>query len=750
VDANNFREMLGKSRRTSQQPSPIGATPDKPSQTKMPAIHRTISAPVSSTSFVKETPPVSKKSALRQVENSTPSGLEISVVEETQMLDTPSGTPRPGTERRTVSDPALGAGFLKLNHSAGIESMLGRKRLNTAADNTSSKKKARKSTTIKLVPEGQRIFENQVFYWVPPNEKDSLRKRRITKARERGATWTQELIPETTHIVVDEHLTYKDVINFLKLESIPQNMILVYDKYVVECIAEKFLLDHDQKQYEVREPGGIGAMLPPVGTESQVSDVSLKVKGFHASKKPGFSSSETPPRSQVVMSEDTPQSPMARPAEAVALYSVGTNQDLQIHNSGSEDVAGSPFISDEFDDIIQQARVHEALYLSEEGEESESIDSGSDSDSRRSNLHTSRKHAGNGTQKNVLNQDNFSCMKGGTGNITTSNPNWQTIELLQQMSDHYERIKDQWRHRAYQKTIGVLKKLPNKVYTYDEAIELPGVGDRLAKKIEQIALTGRLKRLDYAQQEPGDATLQLFMKIYGVGLSQGGKWVQQGYKSLQDLMANAKLNDNQRIGIEHYEDLNTRIPRDEVTALGEVVKTATASIDPKVQVIIGGSYRRGAATSGDIDCLMTKPGTSKETDLLPLMRELVQHLTESGFLVCSLAAPSDTGSKWHGCCVLPGSPKPIWRRIDFLLVPETQLGAALIYFTGDDIFNRSIRLLASKKGCRLNQRGLYKDVMRGPGRAKMTEGLLIEGADERKIFEALGVPYRPPEQRICS
>ena len=75
-----------------------------------------------------------------------------------------------------------------------------------------------------------------------------------------------------------------------------------------------------------------------------------------------------------------------------------------------------------------------------------------------------------------------------------------------------------------------------------------------------------------------------------------------------------------------------------------------------------------------------------------------------------------------------------WRRIDFLLVPWDEMGAALIYFTGNDIFNRSIRLLASRKGMRLNQRGLYKDVMRGKGREKITEGELLESKSEKRIF----------------
>jgi len=128
---------------------------------------------------------------------------------------------------------------------------------------------------------------------------------------------------------------------------------------------------------------------------------------------------------------------------------------------------------------------------------------------------------------------------------------------------------------------------------------------------------------------------------------------------------------------------------------------------------------------------------------------LINELTRIGFLQCGLAVPHgrDDGSKWHGASKLKdGLP---WRRIDFLIVPWAERGAALLYFTGNDIFNRSIRLLASRKGFRLNQRGLYKDVLRGPRRQRITDGALVEGESEEKIFELLGVPFRPPEQRCC-
>jgi DNA polymerase IV len=128
--------------------------------------------------------------------------------------------------------------------------------------------------------------------------------------------------------------------------------------------------------------------------------------------------------------------------------------------------------------------------------------------------------------------------------------------------------------------------------------------------------------------------------------------------------------------------------------------------------------------------------------------QLMPALFTQGFLQVGLAVTSrDDGTKWHGASCLPHL--QIWRRIDFLYVPSEELGAALIYFTGNDIFNRSLRLLASKRGLRLNQRGLYSDVLRGKGRVKLTEGTLLEGKSERRIFEILGVPWRPPEHRIC-
>ena len=82
------------------------------------------------------------------------------------------------------------------------------------------------------------------------------------------------------------------------------------------------------------------------------------------------------------------------------------------------------------------------------------------------------------------------------------------------------------------------------------------------------------------------------------------------------------------------------------------------------------------------------------------------------------------------------------RRLDILGVPFDELPAALIYFTGNSYFNRSMRLKARHLGYRLNQRGLYKDVSRARDGTKLTEGQKIDCKTEEEILRILGVPWR--------
>ncbi|KAF5673984.1 DNA polymerase IV [Fusarium circinatum] len=649
-------------------------------------------------------------------------------------------------------------------------------------------KKRKRESIVKLKPESEQIFKGLTFHYVPDDDVAPARRFRITKAREFGATWVRT--PRiATHIVVEKHIQYKDIESVLKNTNRNLPPKVVNEEYPIDCIQFKALLQCSQKKYRltgqpiVQEEDNS----PLVPSSSGEPKESLQVKPHHRnSKKWDFvpltgtpeRSEESPHHSQVA------ETPIPADSQPVVL-------DLQEMASSHCTASERPTISrqnptifvqepcgsmqrpdedrhkDELSEYIKIMSEYKDLPLdvddddvqtaTEMGDLESEEQSLSGSEDERANKRRSRRKI-RSDRKDIAFEDRFSCNSAGVKDAKAGNPNSRTIEVLQSMTDYYTRVNDHWRTTAYRKVISTLKRQETKITTADEAQRLPSVGPRLAQKIEEIVTTDRLQRLEYAQKEPMDEALQLFLGIYGVGNSQAQQWLAQGFRTLDDLKASAKLSPNQLIGIEHYDDFNTRIPRREIEALGAIVKRGAQRVDPQVELIIGGSHRRGAETSGDIDFIITKPNTESSAELRPFLDSLVQLLETEDFLVARLASSRSVsdGSKWHGCCVLPKISgfneehyRAVWRRIDFLLVPESEMGAALIYFTGNDIFNRSMRLLASKKGMRLNQRGLYKDVMRGPQRVKVTEGELVEGRDERKIFDILGVKWREPHERWC-
>ncbi|EHL02408.1 putative DNA polymerase lambda [Glarea lozoyensis 74030] len=620
-----------------------------------------------------------------------------------------------------------------------------RKRIGEAVAEKS--KKSSRVSDIKLVPENQRIFQDKTFFYIPNDAIASARKFRIDKARKYGATWTQEFGTGVTHVVVDKNLKYQDVLAYMKssfnVDGIPEDMMLVNELYPLECIEHRFLVPPDQKLYMVEGSESVLGQKeqPPILNPKAGNLVDVRLPKEDSEERPG-----TP-----VVEEATQET---SPSESLP-------KALNNTSDGTEVIDNPPprkyaDFGTEFNEVINIARNTRFVALDDEESDSRlGPDNSEDSDSEREASQAkavakSKKRPR--SRQGGLHKDNFSCMKGGTGSASGKNPNDDCINAFLELAAFYERIRDTFRNMSYRKGATALRSQTRKITDYDEAREIFGIGHSLATKIVEFHRRGRLAKLEYTKLDGRDSIVQKFMKIYGVGASQADKWVDQGHKTLEDLVANVPLTENQKIGIAHYEDFNIRIPREEMHALGDIVKQAVAKIDPKVEATMGGSYRRGAKTSGDIDFMLTKPGTTSTLELLPFLHSLVTYLQNTGFLVAALAVPSyrsaDAGSKWHGACKLPDN--PIWRRIDLLLVPASEWGAALIYFTGDDIFNRSLRLLASKYDMRLNQRGLYEHCMRGKGRVKLTEGTLIKGLDERGIFERLGVPWRPPEERILN
>ncbi|KIX95628.1 uncharacterized protein Z520_08748 [Fonsecaea multimorphosa CBS 102226] len=569
-----------------------------------------------------------------------------------------------------------------------------------------------KRVKMKSIPGDEQIFKGLVFFFVPNNDDDSGTRIRIHQAIQYGAQWAHEFWEGVTHIIVtQDDLDMISVAKSLPSRQIPKGPVLLRQKWLFESWRSGFLLETHWNRFQVAGPDNVtetsrSSTLPTMnnGATTHVSNVdrsfpiaNIMESTIQPQGEPRSKTKDLQPKAAEKIEEDALDS---------AIKDVQNGAGPQLHLASDEDSG---------DDDKPESR--------------------SMLDQARNNGKPPGKTAG------------FLCMERHDGRTHNENLNAETMEKLQEMATSYDQTGDQWRTKAFRQAIGKLRKQSQMIRTSHQARAV-GIGESIGAQIEEIVSTGKYRRLEYAQNDPRNQIIKLFMGVYGAGETTAKMWIAKGYRSLEDVYQKAELTVSQRVGIEHYEDFQQRIPRTEVEQHAAVVEKALKAADPNFQLIIGGSYRRGSKDSGDIDCIIFMPEAGISHIRTLMLDTVIPKLMAQGFLKVALAAghhSSDDSSKWHGASALPGS--NVWRRIDFLFVPWTELGAALIYFTGNDLFNRSIRYLAGQKQMRLNQRGLFKDVMRGHGRRRINDGTLLEGHDERRIFEILGVPYRPPEER---
>ncbi|EXX61016.1 Pol4p [Rhizophagus irregularis DAOM 197198w] len=452
--------------------------------------------------------------------------------------------------------------------------------------------------------------------------------------------------------------------------------------------------------------------------------------------------------------------------ECVSSLESNINNDTSFTDSTNNDTTCNVMSDDPLSEMIAETKrlVEAGLYVDDEGDDDESTQSNNtttdlneeienlneevvtDSNNSETNSGETNEQTNNSTEtktssfkaKNFRGQNSFACMHSHSYGETNNNPNKLIIEKLQVLLDHYTRMKDEWRILSYRKAISAIKKYKKPITSYEEAKKIPGIGLRTAEKIAEIIDTGNLKRIDSFSE--GDDIIKKFGNVYGVGPSIAMKWYVKGYRTFEDVLKDEKLTRNQISGILYYDDLQKRIPRDEVTKISEWVTRAALSIDPKLECITGGSYRRGNPDCGDVDIMITRNDSDGTTHLGVLSR-LVEILRDQGFLTHELVQHNgeSLSAKFMGICKLP---EGVHRRLDIFMVPYNEMGAALLSYTGNDIFNRSMRLMARKKKMCLNQHGLFMNVSRGRDGIKYSEGKIIAQKTEKEICDALGVPWR--------
>uniref|UniRef100_A0A674MNN8 DNA polymerase n=1 Tax=Takifugu rubripes TaxID=31033 RepID=A0A674MNN8_TAKRU len=293
------------------------------------------------------------------------------------------------------------------------------------------------------------------------------------------------------------------------------------------------------------------------------------------------------------------------------------------------------------------------------------------------------------------------------------------------------------KYNAYRKAASTISKYPSKIRNGEEAKKLDGVGAKIAEKIDEFLQTGKLRKLEKIRNDDTSTSINLLTRVTGIGPAAARKFFEEGVKTLEDLKKiEHKLNHHQKIGLMYFEEFEKRIPRVEMEKM-EVIQHSDHDVDSHVP------HAPGAASSGDIDILLTHPDFTSETEKQPkLLHAVVDHLESIGFVTDTL---SKGDTKFMGVCQLQESDDDeeeyLHRRIDIRLIPKDQYYCGVLYFTGSDIFNKNMRTHALDQGFTLNEytiRPLGVTGMAG-------EPLMVNS--ERDIFDYINYRYREPKDR---
>lgn len=302
--------------------------------------------------------------------------------------------------------------------------------------------------------------------------------------------------------------------------------------------------------------------------------------------------------------------------------------------------------------------------------------------------------------------------------------NENLAKILDEMAIEYR--ADKWRKKAYMDAANVIRRHDKKITSGKEAKKLPGIGSSIATKIDEILKSGTLKQLEARSEEEKrrSEAIAAFSKIYNVGTKKAEEWYSQGFKTLESLSGNNKtkgadMTTAQQLYYEHYDDLQKKIPRSEMEDIENALKRYWKYLD--VTFMITGSYRREERESSDID-IVVRDGITMDELLEPIKGRFIKGSLTKGKKKFNGIAQYDEESPY--------------RRIDILLVNDSEWPFALLGFTGNKDLNLRLRLHAKKMGYTLSNEALIDP-----------QGNKVPAYSERDIFNILGVKYLEPWER---
>lgn len=304
--------------------------------------------------------------------------------------------------------------------------------------------------------------------------------------------------------------------------------------------------------------------------------------------------------------------------------------------------------------------------------------------------------------------------------------------LLKELADFTELEDEQpYRSRAYRRAAETVESLSTpieEIASKKELRNLPGVGENIERKIEEIVNTGRLETLEKISKRIPVDVLSL-NRVEGIGPKTIKLlYTKLGVKNLDDLEAAAKtgkLSGVKALGIKSEKTLLERIEKAR-SAVNRILLAQAVELSEKISASfrempqveryeIAGSFRRRKETIGDLDILIMTRDPGAVVNFFT-KQDGVKEILASGESKASVKLQNNF-------------------QVDARVVPEESFGAALLYFTGSKAHNVELRTIAIKKGLRLNEYGLYRDEK------------AVAGKTEDEIYQELGMNYIEPELR---
>ena len=313
--------------------------------------------------------------------------------------------------------------------------------------------------------------------------------------------------------------------------------------------------------------------------------------------------------------------------------------------------------------------------------------------------------------------------------------NAQIADIFEGIADLLE-LKGENRFRivAYRRAGQTLRDLSEAVEAVaerDELLSLPGIGKDLAQKIRDYIATGHIKQYESLKAEfppgltdllripgLGPKTLALIHKELDVGNADELRAAIEDGRLLTLPGVQEKTVENLQKGLDFIAASGGRRLLGEVLEPVQELLATLRKIRGVGRAELAGSLRRMQETIGDVDLLASLKPRAKGKDVVRAFTEVPQ--------AAEVLAKGETKGSVRLADGL---------QVDLRVVPRSDYGAALQYFTGSKAHNVEVRGRARQKGLKINEYGVFR------GKRKLA------GRTEEEVYGALGLAYIEPELR---